>query len=56
VGCTSLRITEEYTLEEPATPKTKEMLTALASAVYNGIEQTFMPKSMVPDPGWFNDD
>jgi len=46
----SLRITEEYALEEPAIPKTKEMLTVPAPAVYNGTEQTFMPKSMVLDP------
>jgi len=54
--CTSLRITEEYTLEELATPQTKEMLTASVLAVYNGIEQIFMPKSMLPDPGWFDND
>jgi len=27
-----------------------------APVVYNGTEQAVMPKSMVPDPGWFNGD
>ena len=32
------------------------MLTVPASAVYNENTQTSMPKSMVPDLGWFNKD
>jgi len=56
VEYTSLKITGEYTLKELAISETKEMLTAPASAVYNGIEQIFMSKSIVPDPGWFDDD
>ena len=59
----SLRITKEYTLEgnrttELAILEIKEISTALAPvlAVYNRTEQTVMPKSMVSDPEWFNDD
>ena len=39
---------------ELATSKIEEMSTALAPAVYNENAQASMPKSMVPDPGWFD--
>ena len=54
----SLRITKENILNrstEPAISETSgEMLTALA--VYNKTAQAVIPKSMVPDPGWFDGD
>ena len=39
---------------EPATSETEEMLTVPAPAVYNKNIQTMIPKSMVPDPEWFD--
>jgi len=54
-----LRITEDNISNRStdlATLETEEMLTAPAPAVYNKNTQTSMPKSMVPDPGWFNRD
>ena len=41
---------------EPATPETEDMLTAPAPAGYNKNVSTAMPKSMVPDPEWFDRD
>jgi len=55
----SLRITEDNVSNrstEPATSETEEMLIAAAPAVYNKNILTAMPKSMVPDLGWFNRD
>ena len=54
-----LRIIKEYTLEgnrttKPVTPETKEILIVLVLVVYNRTEQAVMPKSMIPDPGWFD--
>ena len=34
----------------------EEMLTVLAPAMYNKNVQTIIPKSMVPDPRWFDRD
>ena len=55
----SLRITKDNISNrstELAIPETEEMLTAPVPAVYNENTQTSMPKSMVPDPGWFDGD
>ena len=55
----SLRITEDNVSNkstEPATPEIKEMSTAPAPAGYNENVLTAMPKSMVPNPGWFDGD
>ena len=56
-----MRITKEYVLKENRTielaiPEIEEMLIALVLAVYNGVEQTVMLKSMVLDSGWFDSD
>ena len=48
-----LRITEEDILKETTDIETTDkILTAPVLVVYN--EQAVMPKSMVPDLGWFN--
>jgi len=55
----SLRITEDNISNrsiESATPETEEMPTAPAPAGYNKNVSTMVPKSMVPDPGWFDGD
>ena len=52
-----LRITEDNVQNrstEPATSETEEMSTAPAPAGYNENISTAMPKSMVPNPGWFD--
>jgi len=51
----SLRITEDKVSNrstKPATPETDEMLTELASAVHN---ENVLTKTIVPDPGWFDE-
>ena len=52
----SLRITEDNMSNwstEPATPETEEMLTVPVTTVHN---ENILTKSIVPDPGWFNED
>jgi len=51
-----LRITEEYVLDKNITIKLatpEDMLTVSVPVV---LEQTVMPKSMIPDPRWFDRD
>jgi len=43
-------------LEETYKQSDKEMSAASAPATMNNNTQTVMPKSMVPDPGWFDGD
>jgi len=55
----SLRITEDNVSNrstEPAIPETEEILIVPIPVVYNENVQASMPKSMVPDPEWFNGD
>ena len=49
----SLRITEE-----DASERTIEYMDNMLTApvVYNKIAQAIMPKSIIPGPGWLNDD
>ena len=54
-----LRITEEYTSNENKTTElalSEEMSTVLILAVYNGIAQIVIPKSIVLDLEWFDSD
>ena len=54
-----LRITEEYTSNENKTTElalSEEMSTVLIPAVYNGIAQIVIPKSIVLDLEWFDSD
>jgi len=43
-------------LEETYKQSDEEMSVALAPATMNNNTQTIIPKSMVPDPGWFDGD
>jgi len=49
----SLQIMNEVS-EETYKWSDKEMSIALAPVIINDNTQAVMPKSMVPDPGWFN--
>ena len=52
-----LRITRENMSNrsiELAISETKEMLTVPVLAIYNENVQIIIPKSIVPDPGWFD--
>jgi len=54
-----LRITKDKVSNrstELATLETEEISAAPVPAVYNENVQTTTPKSMVPDPGWFDGD
>jgi len=55
----SLKITEDNMSNrstEPAILEIEEMLTAPVPAIYNKNIQITIPKSMVPDLGWFDGD
>jgi len=54
-----LRITKDNISNrsiEPATPETEKMLIAPVPVVYNENIQTTIPKSIVLDPEWFDED